>query len=207
MKLFLSSKNINNEQLPYFKALVGKELGSIRFALIENASDLHKEENKGFVYDTRSALMNLGMQIELIDIHEYINNGDAIVGKLKDFDVIWIGGGNTYYIRYLLKITELDKHLKELIQSGIVYGGGSAGAIVAGPTIKTFHEADSPTYEMIDSGLHLCDFVVIPHWDDADFKDRANSIKQYYDTTDYKTILLNDDQAIVVENSICKIIP
>ncbi|MBU0459023.1 Type 1 glutamine amidotransferase-like domain-containing protein [Patescibacteria group bacterium] len=207
MKLFLSSKSINNEQLPYFKKLVGKELSGIKFALIENAADLHKEENKGFVHETRSVLTNLGMQLERIDLNEYIHKGETLVEKLQEFDVVWIGGGDTYYLRYLLKVTGLDQNLQKILQSGIVYGGGSAGAIVVGPNIKGFVESNSPEYEMIDDGLSLCDFIVMPHWDDKSFKDKVHSIKKYYDTTDFKTITLNDDQAIIVENSTCQIIP
>lgn len=207
MKLFLSSKSINKEQLPYFKELIGRELSGVKFALIENAADLYKEEKKSFVYDTRAVLTNLNMQLELIDLIKYVNKSEKLIERLKEFDVIWIGGGNTYYLRYLLKVTELDKNLHKLVRSGIIYGGGSAGAIVVGPTLKGFEEDNSPEYEMIDDGLNLCDFVVIPHWDDESFKDRVHSIKKYYDITNFKTITLNDNQAIIVKNSAYQIIP
>ncbi|PIR54489.1 hypothetical protein COU75_00520 [Candidatus Peregrinibacteria bacterium CG10_big_fil_rev_8_21_14_0_10_42_8] len=207
MKLFLSSQSISNEQLPHFKKLVGKELSSIKFALIENAADLYKEEKKCFVHDTRALLTNLGMQLERIDLNKHSSKNETLVERLQEFDVIWIGGGDTYYLCYLLKETGLDQNLQKLLQSGIVYGGGSAGAIVVGPTIKGFEENNAPEYQMIDNGLSLCDFVIIPHWDDESFKDRVHSIKKYYDTTDIKTITLNDDEAIIVENSAYQIIP
>lgn len=114
MKLFLSSISVNERLKPYFLELVGKEAKDIRFALIENAADPYTEEVKGFMYKTRTDLESLGMQLERIDLDQYEGKQHELKDKLGQFDVVWVGGGNTYYIRWLFKKTGFDQFIHEL---------------------------------------------------------------------------------------------
>lgn len=138
MKFFLSSTNITTDLQPYFLKLVGKKVADIKFALIENAADPYQEYERGFVYETRCVFEALGMQIGRIDLREYGPKKKNLYDELKKFDVIWIGGGNTFYLRWVLKKSGFDKAIAELLNSGIVYGGGSAGAIITGPSLDKY---------------------------------------------------------------------
>ena len=54
----------------------------------------------------------------------------------EEIDAIWISGGNGYYLRWILKETGTDTFIRELLKKGVVYSGWSAGACIAGPTLK-----------------------------------------------------------------------
>ncbi len=209
MKLFLSSISINEQLKPYFLELVGKEAKDIKFALIENAADPYTEEVKGFMYKTRTDLEALGMQLERIDLNEYEGKQQELKDKLSQFDVVWVGGGNTYYVRWLFKKTGFDQFIHELVNNGLIYAGGSAGAIVAGPTLEKFQEVDEPenSPELINEGLGLIELVIIPHWGQEKYQENLQEIKKFYDKTNYKTVTLTDNQAVTVNGSDWKVRP
>jgi len=68
-----------------------------------------------------------------VDLRNWRNKREALREKLASKDVIWLGGGNTYYLRWILKETGADDIIINLVQQGKVYAGWSAGAMVAGP--------------------------------------------------------------------------
>lgn len=209
MKLFLSSFAINGEQKPYFEKLVGKKCKEIAFALIENAADPYPEENKGFMHRTREELKCIGLDFQLVDLNGFVNKPEELYKKLKDFDVVWVGGGNAFYIRWLMRETGFDQMIKKLLAVGLVYGGGSAGAIVAGPTLDKFEAVDQPEQspELINVGLGLTDKIILPHWGIEKFQVGLDKIKEYYDKIDHEIVILNDDQSAVIEDGDCRIIP
>lgn len=209
MKLFLASTNITTELQPYFLNLVGKEFTDIKFALIENAADPYPEEKKGFVYETRNDFEALGMQLERIDLREFIAHPKNILEALKKFDVIWLGGGNVFYLRWVLKASGFDAIITEFLKADVVYGGGSAGAIVAGPVLDKFDLADdiSKSPELLTKGLGLTTLTVLPHWGHEKYQAKLQEIKDHYDKTDHEIITLSDQQAILVNGDSWKIYP
>lgn len=208
MKLFLASTNITPELEPHFKNLVGKNFSDIRFALIENAADPYSEAQKEFVYETRNAFQSLHMDLELIDLRKYKSNKD-ICTDLKKFDVIWVGGGNTFYLRWIFKESGFDTVITQLINEGIVYGGGSAGAIIAGPTLEKFDLVDdvSKSPAFLNDGLNLINLILIPHWGYEKFQTKLQKIENYYENTSYKVVTLSDDQALVIDGASQTICP
>lgn len=208
MKLFLSSTSIPNELVTPFTELVGKNLEDISFALIENAADPYGN-NAGFVLETRTVLQSLGMQLELIDINKYKNKSEDLKEKLGTFDVIWFGGGNIYYLRWLMQVTGFDSIARELLEKGIVYGGGSAGAIIAGSTLKYFDLVDDPNVspELIYSGLDLIDLVIVPHWGTEKIQGKLSEIQSLYTNDDIDTVTITDNQAIIVDGEKWTVLP
>lgn len=208
MKLFLSSIAIDEKRKKYFTNLVGKSINDISFALIENAADLYPEDRKGFVLETRKKLESLGMNITLVDLKEY-NDPDKLYDELSKYDVIWSGGGNVYYLRWLMRESGFDEVIKKLLSEGIVYGGGSAGAIVAGPTLKAFDSIDDPSAApvIINEGLSLTNEVIIPHWGVDDIQNKLNEIEEYYKKTDYNFHTLSDEQTLLIDGNKVKVIP
>jgi dipeptidase E len=200
MKLFLCSKTVTRELAPYFIKLIGKDPKEIKLALIENAADV-EQGPKDWVIQNRKALQSLGLNIENIDLSVYRDNQLVLKKKLASQDVIWIGGGNTYYLRWLLRETGADDMIKEVVNKGVVYGGGSAGAIIAGLTLKYFETADDPDEapKVILDGLKLTNFVVVPHVDNDKFKSVIFGINNKLKTAGYETIPLTDSQALVID--------
>ncbi len=203
MKLFLTSLVITKSQAVELAKLVGKEQADIKLAMIENAADPRsKDATPGWVEQNRVAIRSHRFDVEIIDIRQYKEEQAKLKDKLAGKDVIWFGGGNTYYLRWLLKDTGLDTILGELVTGGIVYSGGSAGAIMAGPTLKHFDVADDPNDapELILDGLGLTDSVVVPHMDNPKFAPIIHGINDKLVADGYKTVPLNDAQAFVIDN-------
>jgi len=203
MKLFLSSMAISAEQLPEFLRLASKSNpADIHLALIENAAD-GEAGDKTWVLENRKALRAHGFRVELIDL-----NDKALAAKLANCDVIWLGGGNIFYLRRLLKETQADQLITNLVKAGKVYGGGSAGAIVAGPTLQHFETADvvEESSSVVTAGLHLTDTVVVPHYDNPQFADHMRLIATKLEAEGYAVARLTDAQALVVNDTQEKII-
>jgi len=201
VKLFLSSIAISKEQGKDFVTLVGKQLKDISFALIENAADPYADTEKGFVYETRGKIKSLGMQVQRINLSEFEDNAEGLYAKLKKFDVVWFGGGYTFYLRWIMRESGFDSIVSKLLNDGVVYGGGSAGAIVAGPTIKKYDEEDEleKCPEVINEGLGLTKLIIVPHWGEDSIQSELEEIKSHYDKTDYTVLTLTNDQAAVID--------
>jgi dipeptidase E len=204
MKLFLSSLAISFKQRQPFMDLVGKSTpNEVKIALIENAADPYEEGKKDWMYDNRHSIEAHGFEVDLVDLDDYRQGKKGLLERLQRNDAIWLGGGNTYYLRWILKEAHADKLIKGLVARGQVYGGGSAGAIVAGPTLKYFEAADDPKAapEAIYEGLGLTETVVVPHWASEQHGELFKSIEKNLQKDGYETVHLTDDQALVIDGA------
>lgn len=202
MKLFLSSIAISAEQLQAFLSLVGKRTPQeLKLVLIENAADTYSEDKKGWMYDNRAQLMANGFQIDHVDLKQYVAEPKDLKQRLNANDVLWLGGGNSYYLRWILRETKADTLIKELVAGGKVYGGGSAGAMVAGPTLHYFEPAEHPDLapELIYDGLGLTDTVVVPHWaDPTKYGPIMQGVEEKLLRDGYKVVHLTNSQALII---------
>ncbi|MFZ6014131.1 MAG: Type 1 glutamine amidotransferase-like domain-containing protein [Bacteroidota bacterium] len=208
MKLFLYSLSLSPEQAAALTDLVGKDPKHTQFAIIENAADIVPNAID-WVGGFRDMLLRYGYQLERVDLRKWINRPDALRDKLASKDVIWLGGGHTYYLRWILRESGADTMIKNLVSQGIVYAGWSAGAVVAGPTTQYFdgmgdNLQDSP--EIILDGLNLTNLVVVPHLDNKEFADDAKTTNRKLVQAGYHTLLLGDSQALVIDGNRQKII-
>ncbi len=201
MKLFLSSSGLETKQLEtQFLDLVDKPPAEVTLAFIANAADPYPENNREWVDNSRETLQRLGIQVEDVDLREYIDKSPELSLALEKFDVIWVCGGNTFYLRHVMRESGFDQVIRPLLEKNKVYVGESAGSIVAGPTLEKFEEADDPlkAKEVITDGLHLTETVVIPHWG-GDYKpERMKEIKKFYEKSPYKFVTLTDEQALII---------
>ena len=62
---------------------------------------------------------------------------EQIASELADADVIWVNGGNTFYLLDVARKTGFMEIVDDLVRNkGVMYGGTSAGSILASPTIE-----------------------------------------------------------------------
>ena len=199
-KLFLYSPSLTEEHFTALEKLVDKKAGDIHFACIENATDVI-EGSEHWVPGIRQSLIDRGYKVEPVDLRNWFNKKEALSEKLLGKDVIWLCGGHTYYLCWILKESGADEIIKKLVDSGKVYAGWSAGAIMAGPTTKFFDlmgddPKDAPV--LIYEGLNLTDAVIVPHMDNADFAEGAAKANTELLKAGFKTIPLNDNQALIM---------
>jgi dipeptidase E len=199
-KLFLYSMSLTGKHYAALEKLTGKKAKDIYFACIENAADVI-EGSEQWVPGTRQSLADRGYHVESIDLRNRFHKPDALYEKLQSKDVIWVCGGHTYYLRWILKESGADRIIKELVAAGKVYAGWSAGAIMAGPTTKYFElMGDDPvgSPEIITEGLNLTDKVIVPHMDNPDFAEGAAAAVKALGDAGFKAISLNDHEAYVI---------
>ncbi len=208
MKLVLYSLNFSDDISNALNELIGKNSKEIKIALIENAADLDQEGPTGWVEEIRKSITDKGYQIKLVDLRQWLYKKSGLEKEFEDIDAIWVGGGNGYYLRWIMKETGADELIRELIKKGIVYSGWSAGAGVVGPTLKYAETMDDVSHvpELIYAGLNLIDKVIIPHIDNEMFAKRVIAWNEQLKNEGYKTVPLKDSQALVIDGEYEKII-
>jgi dipeptidase E len=207
VKLFLSSQAISKEQAPYFLDLVAKPAKSIRLAVIENAADV-ETGSKAWLLRNRHMIESHGFEVEYVDVRKYAQDVEALRAKFAAKDVLWFGGGNTFYLRWLLRNTGVESIVKELVQAGTVYGGGSAGAIIAGPTLHFFEAADEPQASpgIVYEGFSFTNKVVVPHIDNKKYAPIMHEVNDKLKADGYQTVPLADAQALVIDGASEKVV-
>lgn len=196
MKLFLASMSVQPETAKAFLKLVGKPAGEVKLAFIPTAADQY--ENKWFVEATRNDLRRLGIK-ELIDIDLTQYTPEGLRLALADCDVIFVNGGNTFYLLDWVRKSGFDIVLPELLARGVVYAGTSAGSIIVGPNIELAGygpSGDPNDINLTDlTGLGLVDFAVWPHLTEQEREHVLAGAK----TVVYPVAAISDTQVIVLD--------
>lgn len=203
MTLFLSSLPPNYEQLITLAQVVGRDAGVTKVALIENASDIYAEEKKrSWAYEDRNNFQAFGFDVDIVDLEDYRLGKKGLLERLNEADIIWLTGGNVYYLRWILRQTRADIMIVGLVNQGKIYGGDSAGAVIAGPTLSHFQSVDDPSKapEVILDGLALTNTVAIPHWDNEKYATEIKAIADSLVDDGYKIKPLEDGNNFIVSN-------
>ncbi len=200
MKLYLSSYRIPD--IKAFSSFVGKDPSLIKIGLILNAHDYRSKEQRNLKReDVLNYFTQLNFNVQEIDLHDH-KNGDGLLEKFREFDVVWLNGGNTYSLRWAVEQSNCEPILKQVLSEGVIYAGDSAGAIIVGPTLKYYDLADDPHVvpETIYEGLNIVDFAVLPHWGSEQFSPILEDLESKLNHDGYNTIRLNDYEYLLVED-------
>ena len=200
MRLFLSSENIAKEE-ELAKLIGGKNK---RVAVIVNSADWHTVEERQERLNSEFSNLNKAGFVNCyeLDLRKYIELPDALPNSLEDVDLIWVRGGNVFYLRWLMKSTGIDNLLINLLnKDALVYGGYSAGAIMVTPTLRGMDTLDDPSKapEQIWDGLRLVDYSIIPHWNREDYKDKTLAVREYFVNHNMPFKTLEDGEVIIVD--------
>lgn len=159
----------------------------------------------------RQALKNAGFNITQYTITG--KSRDQISKDLDQHDIIYVNGGNAFYLLKQMLQTDCMDLIVNQVKAGKTYIGSSSGAMIAGPNIQPALAVvpEDPKLKLTDySGLNLVNYIIIPHWgaDDEDWKQiylKENSLTKVYNTN-HKLILLRENQIIVNQDNWFKII-
>lgn len=205
MELYLSSYRIPAPQ--ELARLLGKDsLQGVSVALISNAKDYYAKRARDYtVGDLVNYMEQLGLRVTAIDLRDY-DGPESLKAALASHQLIWAMGGNTYMLRYEMRRSGFEDIIEGLLKTGIVYGGDSAGALVAGQSIAGVESADEPKFaeEYIAEGLNLVPFVILPHVDNPEFAGVLPIFRQTH--PDKKIIELKDSQAVIFDDAERRII-
>jgi dipeptidase E len=205
MKLFLySSFKISPKYSKELIRLVGKAPKDITVAAIVNAADVEADSTDW----VQESVDSLGFGTQVIDLRSYRASRGELRETLANKDVIWLCGGNQYYLRWILRQSGADAIIKDLVRVGKVYAGWSAGAVVAGPTLKHMEHLEdlSVVPEVLFDGLGLTDVVVLPHFDMAQFAGGMQKANEGLKKAGFITVPLLESQALIINGEAREVI-
>ena len=165
------------------------------------------EEIEGMAEEETRILEDLGLTVDELEVSTA--SRETVREKLMKNDMIFVGGGNTFFLLQELKRSGADQIIAQEVEKGKFYIGESAGAIAACPDIGYSAVMDVPDKApgLTDyTGMGLVDFYVVPHLGHPEMGPGAEMIiEKYSSELDLKGI--NDYQAILVEGDRVSILP
>jgi len=204
MKLFLTSAGLPPETIKEFFKLLNKKPKGLKVCFITTASyGEHPKGNPWYVRKDRQQLLELDFKLTELDLRK--ENKESLKEKLKNIDIIFVEGGNTFYLLKYVRESGFDKVIKPLLKKKVIYVGVSAGSIIAGLSIDSagWKHADRNIVNLKDlTGLKLVSFVITPHTD----KTNIEAIKKCANRANYPVVALSDKQAVLIKGKTKRIV-
>ena len=188
--IILTSCGIINEEFKdrFYKIINKEDLFNKKVLYITTASD-GESGDKSWIDEEYQTILDLGINEN--NITEYKIGNDI---NINEYDIIYMLGGNTFYLLDMIRKYNFDKTIKDFIDSGKVYIGSSAGSSILGKTIEIALPFDKNKVNMTDyTGLNMVDGLIYPHCNQ--YEDYINNIKE---TSKDKLYLLYDGDGIII---------
>lgn len=200
MNIFLTSQA--NKVLAKIALLLPKQPSEYKVLFIPTAANLYEE--KPWMDDDRIELIQLGFKVTDLDIA--LSTVDEVKQAAEDTDVIFVAGGNTFYLLEHIKKTKFDQLVKEVVSSGKIYIGSSAGSAVAAPDIRYVERFDDPKEASLTDtkGIGLVNFAVLPHAGKEKYEEIQKEVLEEY--KDWHIVPISDEQFIIPKSDAWEII-
>lgn len=118
--------------------------------------------------------------------------------KSQFYDVIYVSEGNTFDMLQYIRDNGLIPFVQDCVKQGADYIGASAGAYIAGKSIKAALRFEDDRTDLTSyAALGLFDGVAIPHYD-VDTQSRYLAYKAAKESGKYKHIKTIDNDEVVV---------
>ncbi len=156
--------------------------------------------------DESERLQSIGLVVTEIDLRSYFGKSRELEERLQAFDFIWVRGGNTFIVRRAFHASGADSIVTELLRrDATVYGGYSAGIIIATPTLAGTATGSDPNMvpdgydsNVIWEGLNIVPYSLVPHYrSDHPGSPHAEQMTAYLVDQHIPFIALRDGEAIV----------
>ena len=193
MKIFLTSSA--NLVLDKIAESLSKNPNEYKVAFVPTAGDPYEERK--WQEEDRAKLIEIGFKVEDFDLKEKTES--EVREYLKNIDIIFVAGGNTFYLLEQANKSGFSKVIQELKNTDKIYIGSSAGSCIAGPDLEPIESIDDPQEANLDStkAFGLVDFVVIPHFGRDKYLPIQEEIIKVFGKK-YKIIPLTDSEMKIV---------
>lgn len=172
MKQYLSSYRFGDEAdtLRLLGEKVSGPLGYISNALdFTTADPVRKRQH---CIREMDELREFGFSVAPLDLRAYFGKALDLREHLRTLGGVYVCGGNCFVLRHAMHLSGFDTALRaQCKRPDFLYAGYSAGVCVLSPTLRPYALVDDATdrpYEQgrppIWDGLHLLDFVFLPHY-------------------------------------------
>jgi dipeptidase E len=204
-RMLLTSAGIRNEVLRSALAgLVGRPFGRAAVAVIPTASAAAPGDH-GWLIENLNRLHGLGWrEFNVVELNGL--PGRMVLERLRRADVIYVEGGNPYYLAHSIIANGLAEEMAAVIESK-VYVGVSAGSMIfsrnlSAQTAKAFAEHDDLRIlgeAPARSPFGLFDWYVMPHLNSPSL---PYGTLRWFDKAvsklDFPVYALDDDSAVRV---------
>ncbi|MBX3485422.1 Type 1 glutamine amidotransferase-like domain-containing protein [Phenylobacterium sp.] len=172
MRLYLASFRTGDS----FAELIRMAGAGARVGVISNAVDFipaaDREAYARKVFDPVADFRGRGLDAYDLDLRAYFGRPQDLLAELERTRLVWAVGGNAFLLRRAMRQSGFDALAPGLIWAErLVYGGWSAGACVAAPSLRGLELMDDPEVlaagydpEPVWEGLGLIDAAVVPHY-------------------------------------------
>jgi dipeptidase E len=222
MKLLLTSNGLSTPPIAdALEELVGKPRKETKIAFVPTAGfagDDKQHHEKAWLINDLNRAKEFAGSIDIVSLADL--SEEDVLKRLEEADIIFVGGGNTFYLSYWMGRLGLFDALPELLKTR-VYVGISAGSMVATQSIRTASQAINdpdkyhtkqydelgPRGRSAGRAAKLVDFVVRPHLNSRIFPDKTGDGLQaiatelklpLYAIDDNCAVKVADDQIEVV---------
>ena len=174
----------------FYRIINKEEIKDKKVLYITTASDGENDSDKSWMDEEYETILDIGFSKE--NIYEFKIGQKEI--NINDFDVIYMMGGNTFYLMDMIRKYNFDTVIKKAIDNGIIYIGSSAGSIILGNSVEYALPFDENNVDLKDfSGLRIIDGIIIPH---ANRKEEF--ISKVKENIGEKLFLLYDENGIII---------
>ncbi|MDO7882259.1 Type 1 glutamine amidotransferase-like domain-containing protein [Salinibacterium soli] len=211
MKLYLSSYGLGN---------AGHELAALagsrtRTALVMNALDGYGDRLTRQIAENVEALAAIGLHASEVDLRDYFGRAGDLERDLAEFGVVWAVGGNSFVLRRAMRESGFDGAIAERVRAGdLVYGGFSAGAVVATSTLRGIESVDPPDdvppgypREVVWEGLGFVETALAPHYRSPHPESAAvEAMVAEFTSRGVPVLALRDGDALLVDGASSRVV-
>lgn len=190
--IILTSCGIRNEEFKnkFYEIVPKDELINKKVLYITTAIDGENDDDADWIEEEYKTIIDLGIKEE--NITEYKIGNEL---NIDDYDIIYMMGGNTIYLLYMINKYNFKEVIEKALNKGIIYIGSSAGSQVMGTTIEYAVPFNDNDVGMTDfTALNIVDSVIVPHTN----KKKEEYINEVKEKTNNKVIFLYDGDGIII---------
>ena len=202
--LLLTSAGIVPEIREYFLSILPKSKPEENRVAFVTTAAYGESKNPAWMEKDRQSLYNCGIkQIEDVDFKDKTQKDLKKI--LSDKDIIFVNGGNTFYLLKWVRESGFDKLLSGFLRRGGLYVGVSAGSYIACPTIEAamWKHQDRNRVGITDfTALNVVPFLITAHFE----KKYRSIVAEVAKTTKYPIVALTDQQAVLVKGKTIKLL-
>jgi dipeptidase E len=195
-RLFLISSNL---ALPHFTAVVSNlARGAKRAVVVTTAEPKLKERNRNAMLAHETLLAAGVPSVEFFDFDSRAST------DLAAFDLVYLAGGNPYYLLQRVRETGVDAIIEGMIAAGRPFIGSSAGALLLGPSLNVVPVFDTSVPDLgcrNPTARGIVPFTVLPHtnrWK-ARFADYAARVAAAAVLCRSEILEIADDEGLLID--------
>jgi dipeptidase E len=194
-KLFLASYFAFVKDL--LPPLLPDKPSNLKLAFIPTAADLYTI--KPWFYGDKAALKLLGFKLKTVNLIDKPHR--QLERELRDYDALFVSGGNTYYLLEHAQKSGFIEIVKERVRSGLVYIGSSAGSVLASPSIEHIEDLDDRSKAHLESfqSLSLINQRILPHAGELKYESKFAAIMHRWHHDEHPMLPLRNDQTFIAD--------